>query len=118
MRRTTTMQSLQTNYCALSLASMQIGHCDLFPASIRWWQLFSGRITKQHMMIKYLSSSLSIKSLLAVFLMTAAICLNAQIITIPINTDSYTLLLQTDRNNILKTVYFGELISAEAVPEG
>ena len=68
-------------------------------------------------MNKYLSNSITISGVLAIFLTIAAIGVNAQTVTIPINTDSYTLLLQTDRNNILKTVYFGESCSAEAVPD-
>ena len=68
-------------------------------------------------MKKYHFYSIPSTGFLALFFMIAAPRVNAQIVTIPINTESYTILLQTDRNNILKTVYFGELVEAEAVPD-
>lgn len=75
----------------------------------------SEEIKRQNIMKKYISNASSISCLLMFFLMIAVNNVNAQVVTIPINTESYTLLLQTDRNNILKTVYFGELRNAEVV---
>ena len=63
------------------------------------------------------SNSISTTSLLALILMIVINSVNAQIVTIPINTESYTLLLQTDNNKTLKTVYFGELRNDQVVPE-
>jgi hypothetical protein len=49
-------------------------------------------------MKNHFSNSISITSLLALILMIVINSVNAQIVTIPINTESYTLLLQTDKN--------------------
>lgn len=38
----------------------------------------------------------------------------AQNVTIPISSEAFTMLLQTDENNLLKTVYFGESLTNES----
>jgi alpha-galactosidase len=50
-----------------------------------------------------------------IILLLCAFHSGAQTVTIPIETDSHAIVLQTDKNNILRTVYFGKrlLTSAE-----
>ena len=55
-----------------------------------------------------------IKSLLVFNLFIAFNSLFAQNVTIPISSEAFTMLLQTDENNLLKTVYFGESLANES----
>ncbi len=59
------------------------------------------------MIIKHGCNHFCIKSLLVFNLFIAFNNLFAQNVTIPISSEAFTMLLQTDENNLLKTVYFG-----------
>ncbi|MBT8308658.1 MAG: alpha-galactosidase [Maribacter sp.] len=56
----------------------------------------------------------SIKRLVLLNLFLALNSLCAQQVTIPISSEGFTILLQTDEDNLLKTVYFGESLLNES----
>jgi len=58
--------------------------------------------------------SLVIRNIVILNLLFAFNFLNAQHITIPISSKAFTLLLQTDENSLLRTVYFGESLANES----
>jgi alpha-galactosidase len=66
------------------------------------------------MISKYLPKSLSILSLLTLYFVLTANGINAQTARIPISTKSHTILLETDKSKLLKTVYFGEALRNES----
>ncbi len=56
----------------------------------------------------------AVKSLLTLGLIIVFNCLNAQTISIPVSTETHTILLQTDETKLLRTVYFGESLANES----
>lgn len=66
------------------------------------------------MIKQYVCHPFFIKSFLAFNLLIAFTNLKAQNVNIPINTEAFTMLLQTDENNLLRTVYFGESLVNES----
>ncbi len=66
------------------------------------------------MMKKQRCLHLSIKPLLVFSLLLMINSVYAQKVTIPISSDAFTILLQADENNLLKTVYFGESLVNES----
>ncbi len=64
-------------------------------------------------MKQYICHPFFIKSFLAFNLFIAFTNLNAQNVNIPISSEAFTMLLQTDKNNLLRTVYFGESLANE-----
>ena len=56
----------------------------------------------------------SIKYVLVFNLFLALSALYAQQVTIPISSEAFTMVLQTDENKLLKTVYFGESLANES----
>lgn len=54
------------------------------------------------------------KAILAIALLLLLIPLYAQPVTIPIETNSHAIVLQTDRNNLLRTVYFGKRLLTDS----
>ena len=53
------------------------------------------------------------KCTFTITLLFGCLSINAQTVTIPIETESNVLLLQTDSENRLRTIYFGESLSNE-----
>ena len=62
----------------------------------------------------YLFNLVAIKCLLTLNLLFISNNLLAQIVNIPISTKTHTILLQTDRSKLLKTVYVGEALVNES----
>ena len=58
--------------------------------------------------MRYLAFSFSKKAIFTVCLVICFLQLSAQSVTIPIETKDHVILLQTDRNNVLRTVYVGK----------
>ena len=65
------------------------------------------------MVKKNLHSQFYLKRLLIFYVMVCSSNLLAQNITIPITSENHTILLQTDKENRLRTVYFGEALNNE-----
>ncbi|MCX6335537.1 MAG: alpha-galactosidase, partial [Bacteroidia bacterium] len=65
-------------------------------------------------MKKQICCRFTIKSLLTINLIITTNCLQAQITTIPIRSKDFVILLQTDKNERLRTIYFGEPLNDES----
>ncbi|NQU55005.1 MAG: alpha-galactosidase [Bacteroidetes bacterium] len=65
-------------------------------------------------MKKQICCRFTIKSLLIINLIIASNCLQAQVTTISISSRDHVILLQTDKNERLRTIYFGEPLNNES----